>query len=123
MQYLNEYATAPITQPMTLEELNTTTTTVTFYDDEVYRVWKHYMKTVGFEYEPEPEEDLYDGDDEDSFYEEYYNTLVETDTETESDTESKSESESETETKNADVETHPGWTKQADGWLVKVGKK
>lgn len=110
--------TATANLPMTLDELDLTTNTLPMTLDEldttevcdkydIHRVWEEYLKTVCFEYETEQEEN-YD-DDDDSFFEEYYDAEPKTELETEPEPEEEEEQ-------------PPGWTKQPDGWLVKIGR-
>jgi hypothetical protein len=117
MQYIDEYE--PETVPMTLEELDCddshhppeSVPIEAKYD--LHHIWSQFLKTVQFEYE-EPKEEEPDDDDDSFFYEEHYDETAELEEDTEPDTEPDIDE---------DEDQLPGWTKQEDGWVVKVGTK
>ena len=120
MQYIDEYE--PETTPMTLEELDCLRPPENVVQQpppeakyDLHYIWSQFMKTVQFEYEEPEEEEEPENDDDDSFlYEEHYDETAELeDTEPETDPE----------TEQDNVQHPQGWTKQEDGWLVKVGNK
>lgn len=115
MQYIDEYE--PETAPMTLEELEEVRPPESLSSPEakydLHYIWSQFLKTVQFEYE-EPQEAEPDDDDDDSFfYEEHYD-----DPPTEEETEPETDLD-----EDEEPDTLPGWTKQEDGWVVKVGTK
>lgn len=114
MQYIDEYE--PETAPMTLEELEEVRLPESVPAEakyDLHYIWSQFLKTVQFEYE-EPQEAEPDDDDDDSFfYEEHYDDPpAEEETEPETDLDEDEE-----------PDILPGWTKQEDGWVVKVGTK
>jgi hypothetical protein len=116
MQYIDEYE--PETTPMTLEELDCLRPPENVVQQpppeakyDLHYIWSQFMKTVKFEYEEPEEEETENDDDDDSFlYEEHYDETAELEEDTEPET-------------DPDEVQLPGWTKQEDGWVVKVGNK
>jgi hypothetical protein len=115
MQYIDEYE--PETAPMTLEELEEVRLPISVPNEakyDLHYIWSQFLKTVQFEYE-EPKEEEPEDDDDSFFYEEHYDDPP---AEEETDPETEPEEDEEPE-----PDTLPGWTKQEDGWVVKVGTK